>query len=188
MAALRADGGPCGPGRSNFLLIMADQMTPFLTGAYGHAVVRTANLDRLVEEGVRFDAAYSPYLVCVPARACLMTGRHASSFGAWDNGAPLGSDEPTVAHYLTLQGYDTVLSGKMHFVGPHQLHGFCRRLVNNIYRSDFSITPLSPSSPGHRTMRGTWKAAQWRLAAGISGSAMTQRCISGRASTCGHAG
>jgi arylsulfatase A-like enzyme len=41
----------------NILLIMADQLVSFLTGAYGHPVVQTPNLDRLVEAGVRFDAA-----------------------------------------------------------------------------------------------------------------------------------
>jgi hypothetical protein len=45
----------------NILLVMVDQLVPFLTGAYGHPVVRTPNLDRLASEGIRFDAAYTPY-------------------------------------------------------------------------------------------------------------------------------
>ena len=44
----------------NILLIMADQLVPFLTGAYDDPVVKTPHLDRLVEQGVRFDAAYTP--------------------------------------------------------------------------------------------------------------------------------
>jgi len=55
--------------KPNILFIMADQIIPFLTGAYGHPVVKTPHLNRLVEEGVSFDAAYSPCPVCVPARA-----------------------------------------------------------------------------------------------------------------------
>ena len=47
-----------GEQKPNILLIMADQMTPFLTGTYGHPVVKTSNLDRLAEQGIRFDAAY----------------------------------------------------------------------------------------------------------------------------------
>jgi choline-sulfatase len=47
----------------------------------------------------------------------------------------------TIPHYLTLAGYDTVLSGKMHFVGADQLHGFRQRLVHNIYPADFKWTP-----------------------------------------------
>jgi choline-sulfatase len=125
----------------NILLVMADQLIPFLTGAYGHPVVQTPNLDRLAEQGIRFDAAYSPCPVCAPARAALMTGRYVSSIGAFDNGAALSCEEPTFAHYLALAGYDTVLTGKMHFIGPDQLHGFRRRFTTNIYAADFALTP-----------------------------------------------
>jgi choline-sulfatase len=123
--------------KPNILLVMADQMVPFLTGAYGHPVVKTPNLDRLVHDGIRFDAAYSPCPICAPARASLLTGKHVSSIGAYDNAAPVGSDEPTFAHYLSIAGYDTVASGKMHWVGPDQLHGFERRLTTDIFPSGY---------------------------------------------------
>ncbi|MBD3307251.1 choline-sulfatase [candidate division KSB3 bacterium] len=126
----------------NILLIMADQLIPFLTGAYGHEVVKTPHLNRLVEDGIRFDAAYSPCPVCAPARAALMTGRYASNIGAYDNAAAFSCEEPTVAHYLSLAGYDTVLSGKMHFIGPDQLHGFSRRFTTNVYPADFEWVPV----------------------------------------------
>ena len=122
----------------NILFIVSDQMVASLTGAYGHPVVQTPNLERLAEGGVRFEAAYAPFPLCAPSRACFMTGRHASEIGAWDNGALLAGDQPTFAHYLTRAGYDAVLSGKMHFVGPDQLHGFRRRLTTDIYSSDFT--------------------------------------------------
>jgi len=125
----------------NILFIVSDQMVAALTGAYGLPVVQTPHLDRLAREGVRFDAAYTPFPLCAPGRACFMTGRHASAIGAWDNAAPLACDHPTFAHYLSNAGYDTVLSGKMHFVGPDQLHGFQRRLTTDIYSSDFGVRP-----------------------------------------------
>lgn len=129
--------------RLNFLLIMADQLVPFLTGAYGHPVVHTPHLNRLVEEGVRFDAAYSPCPLCAPARACLMTGKYISHNRVYDNAAPLASDEPTICHYLTNAGYETIASGKLHYVGPDQLHGFRRRLTTDVYPSMFSWLPTS---------------------------------------------
>jgi choline-sulfatase len=43
---------------------------------------------------------------------------------------------------LTIAGYDTVLAGKMHFIGPDQLHGFRKRLTTNVYPSDFSWVPV----------------------------------------------
>lgn len=122
----------------NILFIISDQMTAALTGVYGHRVVQTPNLERLASRGVRFDSAYTPFPLCAPGRACIMTGRHASAIGAWDNGALLSADQPTFADYLTNAGYDTVLSGKMHFIGPEQQHGFRLRLNTDIYSSDFT--------------------------------------------------
>src|SRR5579884_1279019 len=116
---------------------MADQLIPMLTGAYGHPVVQTPNLNVLAAQGVRFDAAYTPVPVCAPARACMLSGTYASTNRAYDNAALFAADIPTVAHYLTRAGYDCVLSGKMHFVGPDQLHGFQRRLTTDIYPEEF---------------------------------------------------
>ena len=127
--------------KPNFLIIMADQLTPFMTGAYGNAQVKTPNLDRLCAEGVRFDAAYSPNPLCTPARASFMTGKYTYDLGCFDNSHAFSSEEPTYAHYLSLAGYDTVLSGKMHFVGPDQLHGLDRRLTTDSYPSDYSWLP-----------------------------------------------
>ena len=127
--------------KPNILFIVADQLIPSLTGAYGHPTVKTPNLNRLVEEGVRFDAAYSPCPVCAPARASLMTGKYVSNLDAYDNASSFSCEEPTFAHYLTLAGYDTVLAGKMHFVGPDQLHGFSRRFNTNVYPADLSWVP-----------------------------------------------
>lgn len=129
------------PHRPNILLVMADQLVPFLTGAYGHPVVETPNLDRLAATGTRFDAAYTPYPLCSPARAALMTGRYASRLGCYDNASILPADEPTVAHYLTNAGYETVLTGKMHFVGPDQLHGFSRRLTTDVFPATMDWVP-----------------------------------------------
>jgi choline-sulfatase len=129
----------------NILLVMADELTPFLTGAYGHPVVQTPALNALASRGIRFDAAYSPSPVCAPARACLMTGLHMSRNGCYDNAAPFSCDTPTVAHYLARAGYDCVLSGKMHFVGPDQLHGFRTRLTTDIYPEEMSwVERFSP--------------------------------------------
>jgi choline-sulfatase len=127
----------------NVLLVMVDQLVPFLTGAYGHPVVQTPNLDRLAAEGVRFDAAYTPYPLCSPARASLLTGKYASSFGCYDNAAVMPPDEPTLAHHLTNAGYETVLTGKMHFVGPDQLHGFRRRLTTDVYPASMDWVPTT---------------------------------------------
>ena len=131
----------------NILLIMADQLVPFLTGAYGHPIVKTPNLDRLAAEGVCFDAAYTPYPLCAPARAAMLTGRYASRFGCFDNAALFPADQPTLAHYLTNAGYETVLTGKMHFVGPDQLHGYGQRLTTDVFPANIKWVP-EPEAEG----------------------------------------
>lgn len=128
----------------NILLIVADQLAPQFSSPYGNAAAITPHLQRLAEDGVTFDAAYTSYPLCAPARHSLMSGSYVSRLGCYDNSSPMRSDQPTVAHYLTNVGYETILSGKMHFSGPDQLHGFARRLTTDIYPSDFSWLPDRP--------------------------------------------
>jgi len=129
------------PSTPNILIVIADQLVADLTGAYGHPVVRTPNLERLTAKGVRFDSAYCPYPVCSPSRSSLLSGRFASTNSAWDNAAPISSDIPMLPHYLSTVGYDTALSGKMHFVGADQLHGFAKRLTTDMFPSTLAWTP-----------------------------------------------
>jgi len=124
----------------NILLVMADQMAaPFLPPWGGVALMPA--LDRLAAEGVVFDHTYSNSPLCAPARFAMMSGRRNSTIGAYDNASEFASSIPTFAHYLRSAGYQTSLVGKMHFVGPDQLHGFEERLTTDIYPADFGWTP-----------------------------------------------
>ena len=127
--------------RPHLLLVVVDQLAAQFLPFYGHGVVKTPNLSRLAEGGVVFDNFYSPAPLCAPARATLMTGQLSGRTQVYDNAAEFRSSIPTLAHYLRLEGYRTCLSGKMHFVGPDQLHGFEERLTTDIYPADFGWTP-----------------------------------------------
>jgi choline-sulfatase len=127
--------------RPNILLIMADQLAAQALPIYGHPIVQTPHLEALAAEGVVFDSAYCNSPLCAPSRASLMTGQLPSRIGVYDNAAELSAETPTFAHYLRALGYRTCLVGKMHFVGPDQLHGFEERLTTDIYPSDFGWTP-----------------------------------------------
>ncbi len=126
---------------ANVVLIMADQLAAGWLPAYGHGVVRAPNLDRLAADGVTFEAAYCPSPLCAPSRAAMLTGRRASRISVFDNAAELPASVPTVAHHLRLAGYRTCLVGKMHFVGPDQLHGFEQRLTTDVYPAGLDWTP-----------------------------------------------
>jgi choline-sulfatase len=124
--------------KPNILFVMADQLIPLLTEAYGHPVVQTPYIEQMAQEGITFDAAYTPDPLCGPARAAFTTGQYASRIGVYDNATPFKSDILTIPHYLGATGYDCVASGKLHYVGPDQLHGFNRRLTTDIYPEDYS--------------------------------------------------
>ncbi len=124
----------------NIVLIMADQLAPHFTGAYGHPLVKTPHIDALAATGTRFDAAYCNSPLCAPSRASFMSGQLPSRIGTYDNGAEFPASIPTFAHYLRSMGYRTCLSGKMHFVGPDQMHGFEERLTTDVYPADHAWT------------------------------------------------
>lgn len=127
--------------RPDILLIMADQLTPSALPFHGNPVTRTPAMSWLADSGTVFDAAYTASPLCSPARASFMTGMLPSRTRVFDNAAEFGSGIPTFAHYLRGAGYRTVLSGKMHFCGPDQLHGFEERLTTDIYPADYGWTP-----------------------------------------------
>lgn len=126
--------------RPNILVIQADQLTALCLSAYGKPYAITPNIDRIAARGTTYANSYCNNPVCGPSRASMMTGRLPSDVGVYDNGAEFLASEPTFAHYLRLLGYKTTLAGKMHFVGPDQLHGFEERVTTDIYPSDFAWT------------------------------------------------
>lgn len=127
--------------KPNIVILMADQLTAGALRTYGNNVSLTPNINKLASEGVVFESAYCNSPLCAPSRASLMTGQFLSKNGVFDNAAEFRADSPTFCHYLREQGYRTWLSGKMHFCGPDQLHGFDERLTTDIYPADFGWTP-----------------------------------------------
>ena len=141
----------------NVLLVMVDQLAASWLPAYGHSIVQAPALDALARDGVVFESAYCPSPLCAPSRAALLTGRLPSEIGVYDNAAELRASAPTVTHSLRAAGYDTCLSGKMHFVGPDQLHGFEQRLTTDVYPAELDWTPdwrvpLTERLPWYHTM------------------------------------
>lgn len=128
----------CAEGRKpNILFILADQVSaPLLRIHNDKSPIKTPNIDALAAKSAVFSSAYCASPLCAPSRSSLVTGQLPSQIGAWDNASPLGCEAPTYAHYLRREGYETVLAGKMHFIGE-QLHGYEERLTSDIYPGDF---------------------------------------------------
>ncbi len=135
--------------RQNILILMVDQLNGTFFPDGPADFLHAPHLKALAERSVRFANSYTASPLCAPARASFMSGQLPSRTRVYDNAAEFASDIPTYAHHLRSAGYYTGLSGKMHFVGPDQLHGFEERLTTDIYPADFGWTP-DYSKPGER--------------------------------------
>lgn len=113
----------------DILLYMSDQHSYNLQGYAGNGIVRTPNLDRIAKEGTVMTNAYTACPLCVPARAAMISGQLPSNNGVLFNFNSINSDCATFLHSLTVSGYETVLCGRMHFVGPDQRHGYAKRIA-----------------------------------------------------------
>lgn len=153
-AEARATRGPSPSGAlPNILFIMVDQLTPFMIGPYGQRAAITPNLDRLAREGAVFDNAYCNAPLCVPSRTSMFTGRLPARVESWDNASEFKADIPTFVHYLRSAGYRCAVSGKTHFIGPDQYHGFHQRLTPCIFPTHFAF--MHPWSKGPYRIDGT---------------------------------
>ena len=123
--------------RPNILIIMSDQHHAGVMGCAGDAVADTPSLDRLAAEGVRLSNTYCPCPLCGPSRMAFMTAQHPFGIDCWTNESAINPDTATFAHAFLAAGYETVLAGRMHFVGGQQRHGFVKRLIGDVPESGY---------------------------------------------------
>ena len=136
--------------RPNLLYIHTDQHNPYVTGCYGDPLIQTPNLDRLAATGVLFENTYCNSPICVPSRMAMLTGQHPHQNEVWTNSHGLDSSIPTIAHAMGAAGYQPVLVGRMHSIGPDQLHGYTERLVG-----DHSGNYIGGRGPDRGVLDGT---------------------------------
>ncbi len=129
-----------GDRMKDILVFLSDQHSYAQQGYAGDKLVRTPNLDRIAAEGTAMENNYTAYPLCVPARMAMLTGQQASNCGVMSNFAALDSNRATFAHCLNIAGYETVLCGRMHFVGGDQRHGFSSRIAGE-------MTPVYANRP-----------------------------------------
>ena len=135
--------------KSNILVLMVDQLNGTFFPDGPADWLHVPNIRALAQRSARFANSYTASPLCAPGRASFMSGQLPSRTRVYDNAAEFTSDIPTFAHHLRNAGYHTCLSGKMHFVGPDQLHGFEERLTTDVYPADFGWTP-DYRKPGER--------------------------------------
>ncbi len=104
--------------RPTALWIMTDEHRLDLLGSYESKWAYSPNPDRLAESGVRFESAYTPSPVCVPARCSLLTGNSGSTIGVLHNQVRLSPETEFLTWSFEQAGYMTASFGKKHYVFP----------------------------------------------------------------------
>lgn len=118
-----------GKNRPNLLFIMTDQhFADAMSGVMGDEFIKTPNLDKLAASGVRFDRAYAPNPLCIPARNSIFTGYYPFETGLQSNARDRLPDHMVLmgTHFKDA-GYDTGYFGKWHInvkTDDKTRHGF----------------------------------------------------------------
>lgn len=156
----------------NIVIIYLDDLGYGDVGAYGATELKTPNMDRLVNEGVKFTSGYASSATCTPSRYALLTGEYPWRVNAaiLPGTAPLiiDTDQPTIPKMLKKKGYQTGIVGKWHLglgngnvdwnqeitPGPNQL-GFdysyilaaTQDRVPTVYIDNGKVDNLDPNDP-----------------------------------------
>lgn len=112
----------------DILIFMSDQHTPYYSGFYGNQCVDTPYLNRLAQSGVCFDECYTASPLCGPSRMSFLSGIRPAKTGIFHKSI-LPDTTPTFLHCMVEAGYETVLIGRMHFLGADQYHGFTKHIA-----------------------------------------------------------
>tara|TARA_Y100001960_G_C14779991_1_gene885967 strand:+ start:2294 stop:4402 length:2109 start_codon:yes stop_codon:yes gene_type:complete len=100
--------------RPNILFIFSDDHAYQSISAYDSIVNKTPNLDRIANEGMRFDRAFVTNSICGPSRAVVLTGKYGHLNGFVRNGNTFNGHQQTVSKLLQKSGYETAVIGKWH--------------------------------------------------------------------------
>ncbi len=107
--------------KPNIVVLFSDQQRWDTLGCYGQKLPISPNLDKMAEEGVRFEYAFTCQPVCGPVRATLQTGKYATQVGCEVNNRHLPLNADTLARRMSAAGYKTGYIGKWHLAsGPNR--------------------------------------------------------------------
>ena len=105
------------PMKKQCILFMTDTTRKDMVGCYGNPNMKTPNLDRLAEEGIRYENAYTCQPVCGPARSAVFTGTFPHTNGMVANSLALGDNVKTIGQRLRDNGIECGYIGKWHLDG-----------------------------------------------------------------------
>lgn len=141
----------------NTLIIMSDEHSRKILGAYGNALAHTPHLDGLAARGTVFENAYCNSPICVPSRASLHTGLYPHQIRYWDNAMPYDGRVSSWGHALQRKGKAVSSIGKLHFSDSDADTGFDEQIVplhvkDGIGDPSTLLRKDPPKRPGTRQM------------------------------------
>ena len=113
----------------NVIVFMSDEHSCSVMGAYGNTLVHTPTLDSLAARGVRFDSAYTPSPICIPARASFATGTQVFQHRCWSSAEPYYGQHQSWMHRLRDRGHQVVSIGKLHYRAAADDTGFSEQIL-----------------------------------------------------------
>ena len=119
--------------RPNILFILSDDHTREGISTYGSWLkdhCRTPNIDRLANEGMRFNRTFCNNSICTPSRASILTGQYSHANGVTQFGRPLRPGVPMFSEELQENGYTTALVGKWHIPNEPEGYDYHVRITN----------------------------------------------------------
>ncbi|MBP3662820.1 MAG: sulfatase [Bacteroidales bacterium] len=106
--------------RPNIIFIMTDDHTTQAMSCYGGNLIETPNMDRIADEGMRFDNCYATNALSGPSRACILTGKFSHKNGFTDNASTFDGSQLTFPKVMRENGYATGVVGKWHLISKPQ--------------------------------------------------------------------
>lgn len=103
--------------KKQLIFLMTDTTRKDMVGCYGNPKMKTPNLDRLAEEGIRYENAYTCQPVCGPARSAIFTGTFPHTNGMVTNSIAMGDNVKTIGQRLSDNGIRCGYIGKWHLDG-----------------------------------------------------------------------
>ena len=154
--------------RPNILFIFTDDHCEQALSAYDPSRITTPNLDRIANEGMRFNRCYVTNSICGPSRAVIQTGKYSHLNGFVRNGNRFNGDQQTFPKLLQANGYQTAVVGKWHLASTPQGYDYYDVLKGQgPYYNPPMITegddgqPVTRAHTGYTTDIITDKALAW---------------------------